>query len=72
MTPELVKDMLELLSDKKKEVKHGTLNLLLQFTTQNDSKKKFAETNLVELLIKNMFVDGLTTGCLSNMINLSS
>lgn len=68
----MVKDIVDLLSDQKQEVRHGTLNVLLQYTTLPESKRKFKDTTIIQLLIKNVFTKGLTTACLSNLINLSS
>ena len=48
----LITDIIELLKDKKTEVKKGTLMMLLQFTTTAVNCKYFAETELMRLLLK--------------------
>lgn len=72
MTPELVKDLVELLPNNNLEVRHGTLSAILQYTPTSEAKLMFKDTDLLTYLRKYLTVPKLSKICLSTLIHFAS
>lgn len=72
LTAELVKDLVDLLSNNSIEVRHGTISAILQYTPTPEAKNMFKETSLMASLRKYLFVPQLSKICLSTLIHFAS
>ena len=72
MTPELVKELEELLSNNMLQVRHGTVSAILQYTPSSENKLMFKNSQLMFYLRKYLFEPQLTKICLSALIHFAT